>query len=164
MPRTAKLLFALLVLAALAGFAPRAHAANCSVSATPVAFGTYSPVSPTPLDGQGSVIVDCNGNGNQASVSIKLDAGLWGTYASRAMAQGADRLFYNLYTDPGRNTVFANGTTVSCTTGVTNLPCVGSDPSGNTLRATRPIYGRMPTGQDVASGNYSDTVTVTITF
>lgn len=164
MMRAVKLFAALVLLAASAGFAPRALAASCSVASTPVAFGTYSPVSATPLDGQGSVIVDCNGNGNQAAIGITLDAGTYGTYAARSMANGADRLFYQLYTDAGRNTAFGNGTSVTCTTGVTNLPCVGSNPSGGALRATRPIFGRIPTGQDVASGNYSDVVRITITF
>jgi spore coat protein U-like protein len=97
-------------------------------------------------------------------VAITLDAGTYGTFASRAMGQGANRLFYNLYTDAGRTTVFDNGTSVSCTTGVSSPGCIGSNPPGGALRATRTIFGRMPTAQDVASGPYSDAVRITITF
>jgi spore coat protein U-like protein len=164
MMRTATKLFALLLLAALAGFAPRAHGASCTVTATAMAFGTYDPVSATPRDSSADVQVDCNGNGNQTSVSITFDAGTYGTYANRAMAQGADRLFYNLYVDASRTTVFGNGTSVSCTTGVSSPGCVGGNPAGGALRATRTVFGRMPTGQDVASGPYSDAVRITITF
>ncbi|MCC8361670.1 spore coat U domain-containing protein [Lysobacter sp. A6] len=164
-PRATPLLFALLVLAALFGFAPRAHAASCSVAATAMAFGTYDPISATPRDSSADVSVDCNGNGNQTSVGITFDAGTYGSFAtSRAMGQGANRLYYNLYVDASRTTVFGSGVSVSCTTGVDSPGCTGSNPSGGALRATRTIFGRMPTGQDVASGPYSDVVRITITF
>lgn len=166
MSRTMQCLAALLVLLALGIFAPRAMAASCSLNTgTPVAFGTYDPGSATPLDGQGAVVVECNGNGNNAWIAISLNAGLWGTFADRRMANGADRLSYNLYTDVNRTILFNNGTTVSCRAGDTsNPPCIGEDPQGGRLRATRPIFGRIPPGQNVGAGIYNDTVTITITF
>ena len=55
MMRARTKLFALVLLAAPAGFAPRAQAASCTVTATAMAFGTYDPISPTPRDSAASV-------------------------------------------------------------------------------------------------------------
>src|SRR5256885_7799224 len=74
-----------------------ARAATCTVSATPVAFGSYNVFNTTPLDATGTVTVHCTGLG-ELSYNIKLSTGLSGSYAPRQMANGANRLNYNLYT------------------------------------------------------------------
>jgi spore coat protein U-like protein len=39
------------------------------------------------------------------------------------------------------------------------------NPGGNRIReASHPIYGRIPAMQAVATGNYSDTIVVTLAF
>ncbi len=60
---------------------------------------------------------------------------------------------YALYSDSGRTTVWGNtvGTnTVSGTYAIAQLPLT--------------VYGSIPAGQSIPAGNYTDTVTVTITY
>jgi spore coat protein U-like protein len=66
---------------------------------------------------------------------------------------GTGRLGYDLYTNAGRSTVWG------CTT--TNDVDVTSTSSAANVMT---VYGRIPAGQDVATGSYSDTVVVTVTF
>jgi spore coat protein U-like protein len=152
------------------GVAPWAHAQqveDCTVSSTPVAFGIYDPLGTTPLDGSGQVTVDCRRTNSVAFVT-SLSRGAAGSYAPRAMNSGGNSLQYNLYTNAARTIVFGDGTggtsTVLCFTGVTLNGCIGSNPSGQGRRAVLPFYGRISAGQDAATGNYLDTVQVTIVF
>jgi spore coat protein U-like protein len=140
-----------------------ASAANaipaCTVSIVPVAFGAYSPLSDASRESMGSVAVSCSDAVSSAvSYSIALGAGA-GTYASRLMASGGYPLAYNLFTDPGRNLVWGDGTGGSSTVG--DSYTIATSP---TLRSY-PVYGRIPGGQTQAhQGTYADSITVTVTF
>lgn len=152
----------LLALAALP-----AHAADtCFVAADPVAFGVYDTSSATPTPGTGRVTVDCQGN-KEVAVTIQLSAGN-GSFAARRMTSTLDALQYNLYLDTGYSRIFGNGSAGTeaavCTTGVSGNGCTGSNPSGAFKRAVLPFYGRIPAQQNVASGDYSDDIQVTISF
>lgn len=147
--------------------APLAHAADtCFVSATPVAFGVYDTVASSPTISTGQITVDCQGN-KEVPVTIALSAGN-GSYAARRMTSPLDALQYNLYLDTGYTRVFGDGSAgseiASCTTGVTAGGCTGSNPTGTFKRIVLPFFGRIPALQNVASGNYSDSIQVTITF
>lgn len=147
--------------------APLAYAADtCFVSATPVAFGVYDTVASSPTAGTGQITVDCQGN-KEVPVVIALSAGN-GSYAARSMASPLDALQYNLYLDTGYTRVFGDGSggseVAACTTGVTAGGCTGSNPTGTYKRIVLPFFGRIPALQNVASGNYSDSIQVTITF
>ncbi|HEV8694391.1 MAG TPA: spore coat U domain-containing protein [Lysobacter sp.] len=144
-----------------------ANAQSCTVSSTSVAFGVYDPIgSSAPLDGSGQITVDCFPN--NVIFTAGLSTGGSGSYAVRRMASGANTLPYNLYLNAARTTVFGDGSggtqTATCITGITAYGCVGSNPGGQGRRATLPFYGRIPAGQDVAAGLYSDTVQVIIVF
>jgi spore coat protein U-like protein len=157
----------LLVLFLLLGLSSMAHAQSCSVSSTSVAFGVYDPIgSSSPLDGSGQIAVDCVPN--NVMFTAGLSTGGSGTYFSRRLAAGSDTLQYNLYLDAARTNVFGDGSggtqTATCITGITAYGCIGSNPSGQGRRATLPFYGRIPAGQDVAAGLYSDTIQVIVVF
>ena len=154
-------------LALMALPALRAHAADtCFVAADPIAFGTYDTVAPAATPGTGRITVDCQGN-KEVDVTIALSAGN-GSYAVRLMRSPLDALQYNLYLDSGYTRVFGNGSngseTAACRTGVTGNGCTGSNPTGTFRRAVLPFYGRIPAQQNVASGDYSDDIQVTVTF
>ena len=157
-----------LALFLLLGLSSMANAQSCTVSSTSVAFGVYDPIesSSMPLDGSGQITVDCFPNFTFFTAS--LSTGVAGSYAARQMASGANRLQYNLYLNAARTTVFGDGSgstqTATCITGVTAFGCTGSNPGGQGRRARLPFYGRIPAGQDVAAGPYSDTIQVTIIF
>ena len=139
--------------------APAAAAPNCSISATPVAFGTYDVFATGPTDSIGAITYRCTGMGNSNAVTIDIDGGWFGAVAQRRMARlfwfGLEYLPYNLYLDAARTTVWGNGTTAEH-----YGPIV--PPNGKDVSVT--IFGRIPPRQDVSAGNYFDTVTVTINF
>jgi spore coat protein U-like protein len=68
---------------------------------------------------------------------------------------GPERLAYNLFTPPSFSTVWGDGSG-------------GSQTQTNLVTRTNPwnatIYGRLPAGQNVPVGSYSDVITVTIEF
>ena len=129
--------------------------ANCSISTTPVAFGAYDPIVTNAAandDDVGSVIVACT-KGTSAMIGLGL-----GSNASASIRRmkdtTTDYLTYELYQETGRTTVWG-------TTG-TALLSVGAAPSKAPRTFT--VYGRIPSGQDVPAGAYTDTVQATVNF
>jgi spore coat protein U-like protein len=128
-----------------------APASACTISTTSVAFGTYNPGSATALDGTGAVNLICPTSVRTGPV-VSISTGNSGSYAPRRMNSGTNTLDYNLYTSATRVTVWGNGT--AGTARVT----------APRLTSSTPIYGRIPAGQNVRAGTYTDTLTVTVTF
>jgi spore coat protein U-like protein len=137
---------AALVLSARLGWAA------CTVSATSVSFGTYNVFATTPLDSTGSVTYRC---GNDRDIQVLLDRGGAGSF-QRRMLKGSEALQYNLYLDPARVTIWGDGT------GGTSVYVDRNPPNNRDVTVT--IYGRVPAGQDVSAGSYTNLVTVTILF
>lgn len=131
-----------------------AHAA-CTISSTPLVFGTYNVFAVTPLDSTGSVTLHCTAT--DKDIVITLDRGGAPTFNPRRMLNGAEQLDYNLYLDAARTTIWGDGT------GGTQI-FANHNPQGNNRDIVLPIYGRIPAGQDVRAGTYTNTITVTIQF
>jgi len=137
-----------------------AIASECFVAApAPLDFGNYSPTNANntaALNGSGTISVTCT-SGSTAPM-ITLGEGLYPFSAApttplRQMASAASRLAYFLYLDAGRTTAWGN------TFGTGRLVAeVNGTPSVET------IYGRVPGGQNLPVGSYSDTVVITVTF
>ncbi|MEO8520458.1 MAG: spore coat U domain-containing protein [Acidobacteriota bacterium] len=145
---------AILVVLAALGW-PAAAAAQCTVSATGVNFGSYNVFNAAATDSTGPVGYRCV---LPVSVQITLSPGSSGSFAPRKMVKGAERLNYNFYLDGGRSVIWgdgAAGTSVySSTVSIFQL--------STTINVT--VYGRVPPQQDVSAGSFADTVTVTINF
>ena len=139
-----------------------AEARTCFLwQVTGVAFGSYLPMQPTPLDARGRVQVLCwgraqPGQGNSYTIRISgvVDPGIYG----RRMMSGTNELEYNLFKDTARTDVWGDGT-------------FGKTPVVHVLNGNRFIvignhwvYGRIPPSVDPASGVYNDIVDVTIEF
>jgi spore coat protein U-like protein len=126
-------------------------AANCVLTAGSVAFGAYDPLvanDTTPLDQTGTFTVRCV---KGVTANVGLDDGL---NTGRQMSDGGSELLdYELYQDAGRTTVWGEtgGARYSYT-------------AANRSAATLTIYGRIPAGQDVAAGSYTDTVVASAEF
>lgn len=120
----------------------------CVVSAVSINFGSYDPFFQQSLDSTGSIYVSCDA---ATAYSIALSPGR-GAYTSRAMANGSHELHYNLYTGVAHATVWGDGTVGTATVAASGM----SD--------EHTVYGSIPAGQNVFSGNYSDTIVVTLTF
>jgi spore coat protein U-like protein len=123
--------------------------AACTISAGgAVSFGNYDWTVAAPTDTVGSMTYTCT-----STAFVFLSTGSSGTYTQRTMLAGANALGYNLYTDAARTQVWGdlfNGGTIQVA------------PAGTPARLD--VYGRIPAGQNVPLGSYTDTITVTFFF
>ena len=126
---------------------------NCTISAAAIAFAAYDPVvanASTNLDGEGRVTIACT---KGAVPTIALGAGANASGSVRRLASGAEMLNYELYSNSSRSTVWNGGAGLLTTTAA---------PSKAPRDFT--VYGRIPGGQDVAAGSYTDTIVATVNF
>ena len=131
-------------------------AAQCSVTANNLAFGAVDPLGAN-VDQTTTVSVKCTKN---SPYTVGLNAGTTtgATIAQRKMANGADTMDYNLFTDAGRSTIWGNSA-VSPT-------WVSGTGAGMGTAQVLTVFGRVPTGQtNLAVGSYAEsTITVTVTY
>lgn len=143
--------------------APPALAASCTLTLSGMTFGSYDVLTPTALDTVSTLNVACTRTlfpNERVNYTLTASVGSGTNYANRSMAQGAERLNYNLYRNTARTQVWGNGTGGSgAITGTHNL----SNGAPNRNR-NHSVYGRIPALQNVAAGNYLDTLVVTLTF
>lgn len=129
--------------------------ANCTITATSIGFASYDPVgnqATANLDAQGSLTVACTKGVNP---SVGLDNGVNGTTdLVRRLAGNGAFLTYELYKEESRITPWRNSGT--------GLLSLGTAPS-KTARSF-PVYARLPGGQDVPAGTYTDTIVATVNF
>ncbi|HVV81425.1 MAG TPA: spore coat U domain-containing protein [Kofleriaceae bacterium] len=150
-------LLAVMAAIGLAAVAPaEATAGSCTVTTVaPVTFGTYDIFDSAPVLSTGSIVFECSDLAPSDTVRIDLDGGNAHRLFPRAMIQGAFQLAYNLYLDAAHRLIWGDGTGGSTTYGPVH-PRNGV----NTVY----LYGKIPPGQDVGAGVYTDTVTVTVMF
>jgi spore coat protein U-like protein len=138
-------------------------APNCTISTAAVAFGAYDPIvtnAAAALTGNGSITIACT----KASVpTLKLDLGANPAGSVRQMANGAERLPYELYQPPTNVAGAACGTLAQVwgTIGTAILTTVAAP---SKAARTYNVCGSIPGGADVAVGAYADTVIATVTF
>jgi spore coat protein U-like protein len=158
---------ALVLFALLTALAARhAHAAvlTCTVSATPVAFGTYSPLQPAPLTGTGTIMTVCTVNSHSNTITVDLSAGTSASFTTRTMTTSVGAttypLNYNLYLNAADTQIWGDGTGGSLVDTVT-LTRHGNN---NTITTNLTVYGAVAPAQDPAPGTYSDGIIVTVNF
>lgn len=144
------------LLLAVLMLSPRAEAllAICTTASTGVAFGSYNPVSASPVFASGTVTVTCSGLGLLVSYRILMSGGGSGNVASRRMNAGARLLPYNVYTSAAYTTVWDN------VTGVSGGFLIGL---GSTT-FNHPVYGRILAQQPAPAGSYSDSLVITVNY
>jgi spore coat protein U-like protein len=125
---------------------------NCTISATGVAFGSYSVFAASPTDSTGTVSFSCT---LAVAVTVQLSKGSASTFSPRTLKLGAQALNYNLYLDSTHSTIWGDGT------GGTS---VYSQSVGALVSQNVTVYGRVPALQNATIGSYSDSVTATIVF
>lgn len=141
-------------LAFLASAAQAAEANRCTVSVTPVQFGTYNGLEAFELRSTGMLTYNCIAS---TPVTITLNRGNAPSFDARQMSQGAYDLFYNLYLDAAGTVVWGDGT------GGSQAYRDPSPPPDTNVSV--PIYGRVPAHQRGARvGIYDDNLVVTITY
>jgi spore coat protein U-like protein len=131
---------------------------SCSVTASDLVFGIYNTTALIDTTATSTVTVNCT---LLTPYTITLDAGI-GTGAAydtgRIMTGSpntSETLNYNLYTDVVNTTVWGDGSTG----GSGDVAGVGTG-----LDIPHIVYGTIPAGQNVKPQDYSDTITVTLTY
>jgi spore coat protein U-like protein len=136
---------------------------TCEVSTTAVTFGTYDPVgtnASTPLDSNaGRITMTCT-TGAAPIVALSQGAHPAGTSSDTAPLRqmigndtGTSLLAYNLSSVASGGTVWGN-------TPATGKAGAIGDGASHDLT----VYGQIPAGQNVPVADYTDVVTVTVTF
>lgn len=148
--RTATLALIALTFSGLGGIA----SAGVTLSATTVNFGNYFPIDSSPDDSTGTITLTCSGAPVRTPV-FSLSTGVSGTYVPRTLVNGSNTLDYNLYLDAARTQIFGDGSSGTVT-------YTGPNCHNSSYQFT--IYGRIPAGQNLASGVYADSITVTATY
>ncbi|MHB1123117.1 MAG: Csu type fimbrial protein [Ramlibacter sp.] len=138
----------------LCGAAPLA-AAGCSVSAGSMDFGGYDVFDPQPRNSMLALTVSCQDAATRdLLVSIGPSANSGGIVVRQMRRTGgADRLAYNLFSDPSHSSVWGDGTSAH----PVHLQGVTRNSPQQLV-----VYGQIAAGQDVGIGTYSDAITVTV--
>jgi len=124
-------------------------ATGCAIGGGTLAFGEDQSGQSGNLDVDGSITYsNCNGE-----LLFELDGGQSNDVNARAMTSGGNSLTYQIYRNSTRDLIAGEGTANDI--GI----LLFVEQSGSVS-----IYGRIPGGQSVAAGSYSDTVNITMTF
>jgi spore coat protein U-like protein len=125
---------------------------TCSITATPMTFGDYSGVQ---LDGTATLNTTCS-TGTPYSIGLNAGTAPTATVTTRQMTPtaGTELLNYALSQDAGHTINWGN-------TPGTDTP---APVTGNGTPQAVTVFGRIPAGQFIQAGEYSDTITVTLTF
>jgi spore coat protein U-like protein len=129
---------------------------SCLISASDLAFGNYSGPE---IDTSTTLSVTCNTLITVGGASIGIDPGTssGATVSTRKMTGALlSTLNYSLYRDSGRTQNWGNTVGTDTFSGLV-ITALG-------LPASVTVYGKLPANQFVAPGNYSDVVTVTLTY
>jgi spore coat protein U-like protein len=125
-------------------------APKCNVTAAGgLAFGTYDTFAAAPVDSQLRVDVKCP---KPLIPRLLLSSGSAPGFVPRTLQNGSEILSYNVYLDAARTVVFGDGTGGSS---------FWDGPGGSSVLNA---FGRIPPGQDVAVGIYTDTLSLTVLF
>ena len=129
---------------------------NCLVTAQNLAFGGYDGTAAK--TGTADISVRCS---TGATYAVALSAG-GGTFAQRLLSgNGTNKLQYNLFTSAAATTIWGDG---SPNTGT--MSGIGAGMAAGSAQ-THTVYGELPDNafnQGAPSGNYSDSITVTVTY
>lgn len=124
--------------------------ASCNISVPALAFGVYDTIGGTQKDAQTTITATCTqGTGS----TIDMNNGLNYSGERRMAGPGSSFLQYFIYKDASR--------TQKWETGAQGL---NIGPAPNTTARTFQVYGRIPGGQAVPAGSFSDQVVVTLNF
>jgi spore coat protein U-like protein len=124
---------------------------NCTISTAQLAFGSYDPVTANAsadATGDGHVYIACT---KGASATIDLGNGGAADANSRRLTSGANTLNYQLYY---LGSVWGAGVG---TGGVTYN-------SASKTQQDLVVNGKVPGGQDVPAGTYTNTIVATVNF
>lgn len=145
---------------------PALAIADCSVTATGIAFGSYDPLAGSADDSSGTITVTCvytgPGGADKVDYTVSLSPGGSGSFVQRRLSAGDGYVGYNLFRDAARAFVWGNGS-VGTVVASGSLTVTPGGPH-RTRSVSHTIYARIPELQDAAPGDYSDAIVVTLTY
>jgi spore coat protein U-like protein len=124
----------------------------CIVATTPIAFGSYTPSSASPVTATATISVTCT-NGTSYELGLDAGTGSGASTATRKLTITGDTLNYQLFRDSSYSLTWGNSTGADVLTA-----------SGVGSLVTHTIYGRIAAGQYRTPGAYTDTVTITVSY
>lgn len=143
--------------------APLAAQTFCTASAGSIVFGVYDIFSPVARDTNAALTLECRHRGGPVTVNISLafDAGLHGTSPTNRAMRGSsgDLLSYQLFRDASYTQPWGSG--LNALTLSQSFPGSANSTIGFSLTAS--VFARIPAGQDVAAGLYSDRLVLSVT-
>lgn len=126
----------------------------CHIVASPLDFGSFDATTGNAVAAPGSVSVTCTKD-TAYTVGADAGSGSGATFAARQMPSNGNLLQYSLFTDASHTSVWGDGTSSS------NALSGNGSGSSDTVN----FYGQIAAGQTTApAGDYSDTVTVTVSY
>ena len=132
----------------------------CTTSVVAPVFGAYRSAG-NGNSANGSISVSCVVGGvvpQSVLYTVKLDLSAQAQGSQRRMVYGSNSLQYNVFCSSSYNQVWADGN---------NSTCVVSGGQPNllgTLLGIHPVYGRIPGGQFVAPGIYTDSIPIQVLY
>lgn len=145
----------------LALWAQVASAQVCTTSTVTPVFGNYLATAPGST-ASGSVSVSCvvlGVLGQTVLYTVRLSPGGQAQGTQRRMARvGGNFLSYNVFCDGGYNQIWGDGSSGTCVRTGGQAALLG------TLLTVFPLYGRIPGGQFVPPGSYSDTIAIEVLY
>lgn len=127
---------------------------NCVISATNLNLGTFNGTND--LASTSAITVSCT---NGTGYVVDLSTGASADYTARSLANGAFRLYYNLYTAGDYATIWGDNSP-----GTGRL---GGTGSGMANQDTLTVHGRLLAADNtgpIDAGAYVDSITATITY
>ncbi len=129
--------------------------AGCFVSVNGFDFGLYDVFDPLFRDTTSALSLSCQENKPQDVQVSFSSSSVTGGIAERGMrGPGGDILRYNIFADSARTVLIGDGVTAGS-------PITVAKVSVHKPRQVV-IYGRIPAGQDVQVGSYSDSLMITV--
>ena len=128
--------------------------AACTLSSTSISFGTYDVFQAGPSDSTGTITFRC-GTADR-DIRIAISKGTSSTFSPRTLVSGPESLTYNLFFDPSYTQIWGDAT------GGTTTYFIRNPQNNRDIVLT--MYARIPAGQDITVGSYSDTVVVTLEY
>ena len=143
--------------------APAWAAFSCTWSSAPgVSFGVYDEFG-TPTDTTATIVTTCSNTGLPSAATVMTvtigPSANSGSTAVRLMAGGSPNYFlqYNLYSGAARSKIWGNSVGVNSV----NI-LISGIPTNGTKDYSFTIYGRIPANLAPRVGNYTDTVSLTV--
>ena len=133
---------------------------NCTITTTPVAFGNYDPLSASPNNNSGTVVITCTKN---AATTVTLADGN-NFNVTRRMISGANFMNYELYQPPSTVPGAACSYAAPVRWGLVGAQIFTPGAAPSKASRTYNVCGQIPAGQDLGAATFSDSVVATVNF